>query len=255
MEISLPAEKLFSIGPFPVTNSLLVTWGVMIVLIILAVSVKRKIKDVPSGFQNFVEWVLELLFNLFDSVTQDRKLTKRFFPLVATIFIFIIVANWTEILPGLGSIGLEHHPTTEEGAVNAQKEISIIPFLRSPSSDLNFTLAIAIVSVISVQILGILSLGFFKYIKKFINFRGPINFFVGILEMVSELAKLLSFSLRLFGNIFAGEVLLLVMAFLVPLIAPIPFYLLEIFVGFVQALIFSMLTLVFATMAVKAGEH
>lgn len=260
MEISLAAEKLFQIGKYSITNSLLTTWLVMAFLVISAILVRKKIKNVSSGFANFSEWVIEGLFNLFDSVTQDRKLTKKFFPIVATIFIFVIISNWSEILPGVGSIGLKSHKviaeeTYEKSAEGKNEESQIVPFFRSPSSDLNFTLGLAIVSVISVQIFGILGIGFIKYIKKYINFKGPINFFVGILELVSEFAKLISFSLRLFGNIFAGEVLLLVIAFLVPLVAPIPFYFLEIFVGFVQALIFSMLTLVFLTMAVKAAEH
>ncbi|MEW6407970.1 MAG: F0F1 ATP synthase subunit A [Patescibacteria group bacterium] len=241
MEISLAAEKIFQIGSYPITNSLLTAWGVMIFLTVLAVLSYKRIKDVPSRFINFLELIIEGLFNLFNSVTQDRKLTKKFFPIVATIFIFVIISNWSEILPGMGSIGIKNH--------------HIIPIFRAPSSDLNFTLGLAIASVISVQIFGILGIGFIKYIKKYINFKGPVNFFVGILELVSEFAKLISFSLRLFGNIFAGEVLLLVIAFLIPLFAPIPFYFLEIFVGFVQALIFSMLTLVFMTMAVKIAEH
>lgn len=271
MEISLAAEKLFQIGNFPITNSLLTAWGVMSFLIILGIVVGKKVKEIPAGFINFVEWVIEGLFGLFDSVTQDRKLTKKFFPIVATIFIFVIVSNWTEILPGVGSVGLKHNKEVvqekeERGFVskaeakaekNEKKETKpeIIPIFRAPSSDLNFTLGLAIISVGATQIFGILSSGFFRYIKKFINFRGPINFFVGILELVSEFAKVISFSLRLFGNIFAGEVLLFVIAFLVPLFAPVPFYFLEIFVGFVQALIFSMLTLVFLTIAAKAGEH
>lgn len=309
MEISLAADELFKIGKFPITNSLLTCWFVMFFLIILSFFATRKIRRIPQGIQNFFETVIESLFNLFDSVTQDRKLTKKFFPLVTTIFIFVITANWTEILPGVGSIGIKHAKeegkaisresslyrvwqsnlllskiisdlykiekaeakneetkateitapnesaeTKAEGQKEEQEEF-IIPFFRSPSADLNFTLALAIISVLSVQIVGVTMTGFFKYFKKFINFSGPVKFFVGILELVSEIAKLISFSLRLFGNIFAGEVLLLVIAFLVPVIAPIPFYLLEIFVGFVQALIFSMLTLVFLTMAAKVEEH
>lgn len=269
MEISLAAEKLFQIGGYPITNSLLTAWLVMIFLIVMAVVVNKRIKDIPSGAANFFEMVIEGLFNLFDSVTQDRKLTKRFFPIVATIFLFVIVSNWSEILPGIGSIGLKHEKVVAEEHVSLavpaarasesvtgeQKETVIIPIFRAPSSDLNFTLGLAVISVVSIQIFGILGIGFFKYIKKFINFRGPVNFFVGILEGISEFAKLISFSLRLFGNIFAGEVLLMVIAFLIPIIVPLPFYFLEIFVGFVQALIFSMLTLVFMTMAVKVSEH
>lgn len=246
MEISPAAETLFDLGPLPVTNALLTSWIVTLALIIFAFFAGRKIRMIPTSFQNFVEIVIEGLFNLFDSVTQEKKLTKKFFPIVATIFIFVLCANWTEILPGLGSIGIWEE--AHGGKI-------LVSFLRAPSADLNFTLAIAISSVIMIQIFGIALIGFFKYIKKFLNFRGPVQFFVGILEMISEIAKIVSFSLRLFGNIFAGEVLLLVIAFLIPFIAPLPFYLLEIFVGFVQALIFSMLTLVFLTMAAKVEAH
>lgn len=258
MEISLAAEKLFQIGKFPITNSLITAWLVMIFLIAIAFFAKNRIKDIPSGFVNFIEWAIGSLFNLFDSVTQDRKLTLKFFPLVASIFLFVIVSNWSEVLPGVGSVGIKHVSAVEkhegEPAVHEEK-VQIIPFLRSPSSDLNFTIGLAVISVVSVQAFGIMGTGFLRYIKKYINIGGPIKFFVGILELISEFAKLISFSLRLFGNIFAGEVLLLVIAFLVPLIAPIPFYFLEIFVGFVQALIFSTLTLVFLTMAVRVSEH
>lgn len=317
MEISLAAEQLFSIKGFSVTNSLCVAWGVAIFLIVVAIFVGRKIKMAPvQGFAGFVEWAIEGLFNFFDSVTQDRKLTKRFFPLVATIFLVVVVSNWTGILPGLGSIGLKHHKPVVEaaathstessetskieanGAKNGHEEAEksenkaleaaktiaaeskskktekavattseensakkhetetvIIPFLRAPSADLNFTIGLAMIAVIMIQFFGISGLGFFKYMKKFWNFTGPINFIVGLLEGISEFSKIISFSLRLFGNIFAGEVLLMVIAFLVPLIAPLPFLGLEIFVGFVQALIFSTLTLVFSVVAVHAAEH
>ena len=250
MEISIVAEKIFSIGPFPVTNAMLTTWLVMLFLIIFSVVATRRMRLVPSGIQNFTETIIEGLFNLFDSVTTDRKLTRKFFPLCATIFLFIIIANWTEVLPGLGSIGIWEHVEHNGGI-----EMVLVPLFRSPSADLNFTLAIAIISVVSIQAFGIMLIGFFKYTKKFLNFKGAVEFFVGILEIISEISKLISFSLRLFGNIFAGEVLLMVMAFLVPFIAPIPFYFLEIFVGLIQALIFSLLTLVFLTVAAKADAH
>jgi F-type H+-transporting ATPase subunit a len=164
---------------------------------------------------------------------------------VATIFIFVVLSNWIEIVPGLGTIGIyEKH--------NGRQVL--VPFIRSASADLNVTLAIAIVSVMAIQIFGIAALGLLKYGKKFINFKGPIEFFVGILELVSEAAKMVSFSFRLFGNIFAGEVLLTVILFLAPFIIPLPFLFLEIFVGFIQALVFSMLTLVFLQMATVSHD-
>ncbi|MEK7211139.1 MAG: F0F1 ATP synthase subunit A [Patescibacteria group bacterium] len=245
MNISLAAEPIFYVGSFPVTNTLLVAWAVIIFLVVIAFLVNRKMRLIPRGLQNVVEYALEGLYNLIDGVTHDKKQSKKFFPIVATIFLFVILSNWIEIAPGLGTIGLRE---THEG-----KEI-IVPFIRSSSADLNVTLALAAVSVFATQIMGIAALGFFKYAGKFINFHGPIEFFSGILELISEVAKMISFSFRLFGNIFAGEVLLAVVSFLVPYIVPLPFLFLEIFVGFVQALVFAMLTTVFLKMAVTSHE-
>lgn len=244
MNISLAAEPILRIGSFNVTNSLLVAWGTVILLTLLGWKVKRGLKIIPRGWQNLVEYVFEALLGLIDSITHDRSQSRRFFPIVATIFIFIIVVNWTEILPGLGTVGLYE----EHGGKSL-----LIPFLRSASADLNFTLAIAIISVSATQIFGIAAIGFSKYVKKFfVNpFKKPyfIGSFVGILELGSEITKLISFSFRLFGNIFAGEILLTVMLVLVPYLVPLPFLMLEIFIGFIQALVFSMLTLVFMKIA------
>lgn len=246
---SLASEAVAHIGSFPIRNSMLMAWIAMILLIIGAVIYKKKGgKLVPTGFANFVEVIIEGLFNFFDTVTQDRKQTRKFFPIVATIFIFIILSNWMGILPGVGPIGIyEMH----EGRT------ILVPFFRSAYADVNMTLAIAIISVIGTQVFGIAALGIFKYGGKFIvnPLRDFVGFFVGLLELVSELAKMISFTFRLFGNIFAGEVLLIVMGFLAPYLAPIPFYGLELFVGFVQALVFALLTLVFMKMAVTSHHE
>lgn len=244
MNISLAAEPIFKIGGFNVTNSLLVSWVVLLFLVFVGVKIKRGLKLVPHGLQNIIEYVFEFLLGLFDSVTQNREQSKKFFPLVTTIFLFVILVNWVEVLPGLGTIGIYE----EHGGHQV-----LIPFVRAASADLNFTLAIALISVLATQFFGIAAIGFFKYIGKF--FISPLEkpyiiaSFVGILELISEVAKLISFSFRLFGNIFAGEVLLTVMLFLVPYVVPLPFLMLEIFVGFIQALVFSMLTIVFLKMA------
>lgn len=248
MNISLAAEPLFHLGSMPITNTLVVAWFLILVFIILIIALRaKKISLVPKGLQNILELVIESLLNLIQSVAGTRELAIKFFPLVATIFLYVILSNWVELIPGLGTIGFnEMH----------QGKIVLIPFIRSSSADLNFTLAIALISVISTWIMGIRELGLFSHLGKFFNFHGPIDFFVGILELVSEFAKIISFSFRLFGNIFAGEVLLAVVAFLVPYLAPVPFLFLELFVGFVQALVFAMLTLVFLKMAtVGRGEH
>jgi F-type H+-transporting ATPase subunit a len=244
MHISLAAERLFSIWGFPITNTLLVNWGIMAILLVFAFVFSRQVSSVPGGVQNFVELTFDKLLGFMDSVTGSRKESIQAFPVITTIFIFVLLSNFIEILPGLGTIGLAE--VTDGHQV-------IIPFLRSASADLNFTLAVALAAVFSVQLLGITSLGFFKYGRKFFfpPWEKPylIGTFIGILELIAEVAKIISFSFRLFGNIFAGEVLLVVMLFLVPYIAPLPFLFLEIFVGFIQAAVFSMLTLVFIKVA------
>jgi F-type H+-transporting ATPase subunit a len=132
----------------------------------------------------------------------------------------------------------------------------LVPLLRSAASDLNFTLAIAVVAVIATNVFGILANGIGGHVSKFISFKDPVSFFVGLLELLGEFAKMISFSFRLFGNVFAGEVLLIITAFLVPYVVPVPFLMLELFVGFIQALVFSTLTLVFISIAIEQhGEH
>ncbi len=240
MHISIKAEPIFHILGFPVTNSLIVIWIVMAVLVLFSFLATRRLSSMPGKSQNAIEMVFEFLLGVFDGVTGDRALTKKIFPLVATIFIAILAVNWSGLLPGVGTVGLKE--VGEEGT-------RIIPFFRATSADLNFTLALSLISVIVVQVWGIGALGLNGYRKKFISFKNPIAFFVGLLELISEFSKLISFSFRLFGNIFAGEVLLTVILSLTYYIVPVPFLMLELFVGLIQALVFSMLTAVFVTLA------
>jgi len=249
MEISLAAETIGHIGSMPITNSILTSWVATLLLIILGFFAAKNLKNIPRGIQNFFEMVVELLFNMVNSVIDDKEQTKKYFPLLATIFLFIITNNWLGLLPGVGTIGLNE--------IHHGKEV-FIPIFRGGNADLNTTLALAILTVVMVQVFGVLAIGFTKYFSRFINFKGPIDFFVGTLEIVSEFSKMISFSFRLFGNIFAGEVLLTVIAMIVPYVAPLPFYMLEIFVGFIQALVFTMLALVFIKMAITdhaAEQH
>ncbi|MFA7253946.1 MAG: F0F1 ATP synthase subunit A [Patescibacteria group bacterium] len=246
MEISLAAEKIAHIGSFPITNSMVTSWIATVILAVLAFFSTRKMKTIPSGIQNVFETIVEMLLNMVNSVMNDMKATKKYFPLLATIFLFIITNNWLGLIPGVGSIGLHE--------VHHGKEV-FVPIFRAGNADLNTTLALAIIAVIAIQIFGILAIGFWKYAGKFINFKSPILFFVGILELISELSRIVSFSFRLFGNVFAGEVLLVVITMLLPYVGPIPFYGLEIFVGFIQALVFTMLALVFIKMAITDHEH
>lgn len=240
--IELSAEKLFTIGNFAVTNTLLMGWIVVVLLGLSALSVNRRISLVPSFLQNILEIATEYFLSLMEGLFGGRDKAEKYFPIVVTIFLFVLLSNWLGIFPGVGTIGFfEEH----DG-----KQV-FIPFFRSAASDLNFTLALGISTVILVNIFGIAALGFWKHSGKFITFKGPIDFFVGILELISEIAKMISFAFRLFGNVFAGEVLLVITGFLVPFLIPVPFLVLEIFVGFVQALVFSMLSMVFIGIAVQ----
>jgi F-type H+-transporting ATPase subunit a len=246
MNIFLEAEKIFHIGSFGITNTYLTSSLVVLGLSAFAAGFSRKISYLPGKIQNLVETVLEGFLDFFEKIFDDRQKAKKFFPFIATFFLFIVLSNWLGIFPGMGTIGFyEQHNG---------KEI-LVPFFRSVNSDINMTLALAVISVLATNILGIATIGFFKYAGKFINFKDPISFFVGVLELVSEVAKVISFSFRLFGNIFAGEVLLVVISFLLPFVAPLPFMALEIFVGFVQALVFSMLTTVFLKIATEEAHH
>lgn len=245
MEIRLAAEILTHVGPLPLTNTLLTSWTAMLLLSVIAVGTRLSIRMIPRAVQNTLEIVCESLLQFMEEVLGDGRWARRLFPYIATFFLFILSTNWLGILPGVGSIGFHE---SHEG-----KEV-FVPLFRSVHSDLTMTLAIATISVALSQAVGIAA-GGFSYFKRFFNFTNPILFFVGLLEIVSEFAKILSFSFRLFGNIFAGEVLLVVIGSLLPFLAPLPFYGLELFVGFIQALVFTMLTLVFIKMALAEAEH
>jgi F-type H+-transporting ATPase subunit a len=261
--IAVPVDTLFSIGPFPVTNTLLLTVVTVLIILFFFWLAVRKPKMIPGRWQNLVEWTTELLLNLCEDVAGKVN-GRRFFPWVATIFLIVLFANWWEVIPGVETIGTLDRSLP--GCANVQLTAGvfmfgqpsncIIPWLRPPSTDLNFTLALAVVSVFMTQVYGIRQLGVGQHVLKYLNFReGILGIAIGLLEFVLEMIRVVSFSFRLFGNLFAGDVLLLVMAFLIPILAPIPFYFLEVFVGFIQAFVFAMLTLVFMTLAVTPHEH
>jgi len=283
LSISLVAEEVFTVGNFPVTNSLLTMWiGIVLVSLTVIVGMSRA-RLVPRGLQLILESIYTFFLNLCESVLEDKKQALRAVPFITTIFLFVFAANIFSIIPGVGSIGFYKgaHESTEQyiahaaelppadmpeavdeahensAAVGAGHEgETFVPLFRPASADLNMTFALAIISVVVIQIVGFKSLGI-GYLKKFFNFKSPITFFVGILELISEFAKIISFAFRLFGNIFAGEVLLTVMLMLVPYFVPIPFYGLELFVALIQAFVFAMLTLVFIKLAMisHAEEH
>ncbi|HYN89996.1 MAG TPA: FoF1 ATP synthase subunit a [Ardenticatenaceae bacterium] len=304
--ILLPAEPI-PIGPITIPNTLLATLLADITLLVLAFLATRNMRDVPTGLQNLFEWMIEGFLGLAEDVAGDNG--RRWFPVIMTIFLLVLTANWWELVPGVDSIGViahepgaghgfelegsgplyilrnpaevefgeaeagaeegeqaeppaegegeaeeEHHLEYGPEIVNGQAYGELLPFIRAAATDLNFTLALSLVTVFLIQFYGIQALGL-SYFEKFFNFRGGLmGIFVGLIELASELARIISFAFRLFGNVFAGQVLLFIMAFLVPWLLPMPFYGLELFVGFIQAFVFAMLALVFFSTAI-IGHH
>ena len=276
--VFLPAEKVFEIGGFPITNTLIALFFVDIILFAIAFSVKQAIasgKQVLAGISSAVEALIDLLYDMSEGTMG--KWAKSIFPWFATITLLVLVANWMELLPGVETFGIiEHSPKGEYvtqqigpfvGIYKAEGEVGgqgaeLIPYVRVVSTDLNFTLAIALVAVVMVQVIGVRAQGM-NYFTKFWNtgtmfskpIFGVIDFGVGLLEIVSEFSKILSFAFRLFGNIFAGSVLLFVIGSLVPVFAQSIFYLLEFFVGAIQAFVFGLLATTFMAQATQGHGH
>ena len=243
MEIHLQPDILGVFAGIPVSSSFLLSILGGAILFLGGLFAVRHFKQIPEKLQNISELMIEQMLSFAESVVASRQQAREFFPIVGSFFLFILLTNWLGVFPGVGTVGF----------LRGEK---LVPFLRSPASDLNVTLALALVSVVAANIYGIRKLGFFSHLSKFFVFtKGPIYFFVGLMEIISEFAKILSFSARLFGNMFAGKVLLLVVMGLVPFLAPLPFFALEIFVGFVQALVFSALTLIFLKIATETAAH
>ena len=244
---ALAPEIIGHIGPVPVTNTMMNVWLAMILLFVFGLYLRRRIALHPGRLQNGAEYIIDTLAGYFDQVTGSRDKTYKYFPLVGSVFFFILLSNWLGLMPGTGTLTIAHEP-----------------LFRPANTDLNLTVAMALVSVLMSHILAFGSIGFFVHSNKFFqigtiikSFRhGPIaiftaliEFIVGIIEIIGEGAKVLSLSLRLFGNIFAGEVLISVISALVSALVPLPFMLLELLVGLIQASVFAMLTLVYLTVA------
>lgn len=247
--ISLASEVIGHIGVLAVRNTMLMAWLAALVLLLLSFAVRMTgYKIIPGRFQAAVELVVISLFDLFASVVNDDRLARKFFPMVATMFIFIVLGNWMGIFPGVGSITI---------AGMHEGHLTDIPLFRSMNADVNMTLAIALIAMASVQFFGMSELGVQGYSSKFLiaPWKDPIGTFVGLLEIVGELSKVISFTFRLFGNIFAGEVLLIVISYLVPYLAPVPFLGMEIFVGLIQGLVFALLTTAFLKSAVTGHSE
>ncbi len=242
ISVVLKAEQLGSVLGFPITNSLIMAWLVMILLIGFAFVFGRSLKLVPGKLQAGIEWAFDGALGYMAEVLESEALARKFFPLVASIFLFIAVINEIEFVPGVGSFGLWHAS-------------AFLPVLRAPTTDLNFTLALAMISFFTIEVTGLATLGFFKYVGRYVNLKSPIGFVVGLIELVSNLGRLISFSFRLFGNIFAGEVMVLVAGYFLPYFLPAPLIGFEMFIGLVQAVVFAMLTLFFIKLAITEEAH
>jgi F-type H+-transporting ATPase subunit a len=271
--ITIPPDVIFNVFGFNITNTLFCTWLTIIVMVIIMYFGTRRRDLIPSGFQNFMEWSIESILRLVQSVVGEKK-GRQFFPLIATFFFFILFANMEDILPGIDTIGRVNitaiqaaHLTVPQGPVVflfGNLSNKIVPIFRPPTSDLNLTFAMALISVVVTQVFGFIYLGAGQQLGRYFRFnvlfrhgpmQGPIEFFVGLIELITYIARLLSFAFRLFGNIFAGSAVLALFAFLIPALADIIFIPLEIFVAFVQALIFALLTLVFLQIETTSHEE
>jgi len=260
--VSLKAAPLVQIGKFAVTNSMLVTWIVAAGIIIFAQIATRTIKPIPSGIQNFWEWLVESLYNFLEGII-GRELVRKTFWFFATIFIFILFVNWFGLIPGVGTIGWGHYDAT--GAFRIDR-----PLLRGGNADLNMTTAMAAVFFVLWLIWALQAQGIGGFLAHLFGPKGEtsgilkivmivIFFLVGWLEIISILFRPISLSFRLFGNIYAGESILEAMSTMNPYLAPLlplPFYFLEVLVGFVQALVFMLLTAIFTLLIASHGpEH
>lgn len=257
---TLYGQEIFSIGNFHVTNTLFTSYIALVIILVIGIFIRTRLKLIPKGIQHIGEILLEQLAALCDQVTQDRKITNMVLPVVVSIFVFVLLNNWLGILPGIGSIFIN----TKEGAIS---------LFRGGTADINTTLTLGIFSVVFANLVGIFSIGLWKSFTKYVRLPAllklknvfkdpvllvvvPVDIFVGLLEILGEIAKIASLSFRLFGNIFAGEVLLASMAAILAFGLPTPFLFLEFFVGVIQAFIISLLTVVYVTLAVQDhSEH
>ena len=241
LDISLAPEILFNIGGVPISNAFFWSWFVFVFLIIGAFLLKRSLKMRPGKFQSIIEMLVGGAYDFVESMMGDKKKARRVFPLVFTMFFFIFFCNLLTFIPG-------------QSAITIKTAGGVVPLFRAIISDYGIVFVMTMVSVIVTQIVSFAVVGPLGYIGKFFNFTSPLNFFLGLMDLVGELAKVMSLSFRLFGNIFAGEVLGAVMLFLFPFFLPLPFAFLGLLTAVVQPFVFSVLTLVFISMATPNGE-
>ena len=260
---SISAETVFTVGGFEVTNTILATWVTMVVLIVLFVIYRCKLSLVPGRFQTMLEAIMEYVYGICASIVP-KEVARKFFPLVCTIFLFVGFNSWLSLIPGYGSLTF----------INAEGHT--VELIRGAGTDLNTTLSLAVIAFVIAEVVAFKEQGL-KYILKYINFSGLITafkalfkgkigtffielitgvvlFLTGIIEFISEVSRLISLTFRLFGNMTAGEILLASISFLIPYLVPTIFYGLEVLVGFIQALVFSSLTMVYISLSYSSHE-
>ncbi len=230
---SFAPETLITIGSFPVTNTVVNTIFVDIVILSSVYALKKNLSKIPHMFQNIIEYLIDSFYKFAESIAGENA--KKIFPFFMSFFLFILISNWSGLIPGSNTVGFSHR-------VDGKKEF--VPLMRNQTSDLNLTFALALISLVATHVLSIKTIGIKDYLSRYFSFN-PIYLFVGVLEIISEITKLISLSFRLFGNIYAGEVVLATISSLFAFLFPIPFMLLEVVVGLVQALVFSILTMAF----------
>jgi len=243
IHVVLAPEQLGVLWGIPITNTLITSWIVIALLVTVAFIIGSRLKMTPGRFQTLFEWLVAFIYDYVAEILQSRSLARKFFPLLVTLFLFIFTANLLEFTPGIGSLGFF-------------REHEFLPLFRSVNTDLNVTLALAAIVFVVIEATGVVVMGLGTYLHKFFPnpFKNPIGAVVGFIEVFSELARLISFSFRLFGNILAGEVLILVATYFIPYAGPVPLMAFEVFVGFIQAAIFALLTLFFIKIAITPAH-
>jgi F-type H+-transporting ATPase subunit a len=274
-EVTLAPDVIYTIPGinFPITNTLLCTWLSIVVLVLIFYFATRRSDLIPRGFQNLTEWVIELLRGLVESVS-GREMGRKFFPLVTTFFLFILVSNVLDIFPGVDTVGAINTAGIQAMHTSSRPVLGfllfgdisnqVIPWIRPATTDLNLNIAMALIAVITAQVFGFVTLGPGEHLSKYFKFKslftkggfiGVVEVFQGLLEIISEIARIISLAFRLFGNIFAGTIVLAVFAFIIPFVADIIFIPFELFVCVVQAFVFGLLALIYLQLAVTGHEE
>jgi F-type H+-transporting ATPase subunit a len=272
------AEEVIGIGPkspetgksfISITNSMIMLWIVAAAIIFVAQAATRDVKLIPSGLQNFVEWLVETLYNFFGGILGE-KMVKKTFWFFGTVFILILFSNWSGLIPGVGTIGWQRVGPEDLLVDGTGQTDAFRPFLRGVNADLNMTMSMALVFAVMWFVWSIKEIGFGAFVDHIFGAKGTFKgimkvfmvllfFFVGVIEMFSILVRPVALMFRLYGNIFAGENILETMMTLVPSwlawLPPLPFYFLELLVGFVQALVFALLTAVFLKLMTDHDDH